>query len=105
MPDLMRGVLEAVGVELRASTTDVEAGVEELIEWLKGAGRRKKALIAEETLDAIDEKERTGSDLAAPGYFADLLDWLYDGFHDTPPTASGQTSDVTPDGGETPAES
>lgn len=105
MPDLMRGVLEAVGVELRASNTDVEAGAEELIEWLKEAGKRKKALIAEETLDAIDEKERSGSDLAAPGYFADLLDWLYDGFHDTPPTASEQTSDVTPDGGETPAES
>jgi putative ATP-dependent endonuclease of OLD family len=81
MPELVGEILEDKGFVLQADASDVEAGVSEVVEWLKEAGKRKKAAIAEGVLDAIDDLEAEGDPVHVPDHFKVMYEWLFEG-HD-----------------------
>jgi putative ATP-dependent endonuclease of OLD family len=100
MPKLVGEVLEQEGFAPDADASDIEGRVAELVDWLKNSGRKKKALIAESILDAVDEAESQGDEVAVPGYFEELFDWLYEGFHPASGEGESGVEEADPEGGE-----
>lgn len=90
---LLTDVLEDHGFVMPADTTTDADAVSAIAAWFGSTGGRKKALIAEDLVDAIDEVEPAL--VTVPGHFEALLEFLYQDFHVLPGSVNTAAGDDT----------
>jgi putative ATP-dependent endonuclease of OLD family len=67
-----------------------EPSQDEVAEWFRGAGRRKKVEFADNFTAAVDAIDMNSEGAVVPDHFKELFDFIYEGHNegDSPPSAS-----------------